>query len=546
MNIKQQLINAIQIDGLTLEHPDVEDFGDFSTNIALQQKGGRPLAEKIAHNIQALPLVKSVEVAGPGFINISLQIDALISEVKRVITTGDDYGKQIVGTGKTVVVDYSAPNIAKRFGIGHLRSTIIGQALYNLYNYLGYTTIGDNHLGDWGTQFGKLLYMIDTEQVTDFTVDNLERLYVEFHALAHDNPKLEEEGRKWFKRLEDGDARARELWEQCIAVSMREFDEIYSLLGVSIDFAYGESFYEDKMQRIIDDARSKQLAISSDGALVLEVLRQKAPLMLLKSDGATTYATRDLATIQFRMETWNPSIMIYEVGNEQSLHFEQVFEAAKLLGYLPTEVKAVHTKHGLYLNPDGKKFSTRKGDTVKLREVLNEAVEKAKQLGSGDEKTAQAVGIGAIKYFDLSHNVQSDIIFDWDKIMALDGNSGPYLQYTHARIHSVIEKSGLDIVALQDTVGNFESLTPEEMKLLRYVYRFGEAVEEAAVRFSPNLLTNYLYELASRYNAFYNQHSILSAANSEVKNFRLVLSAAVGQVIRNGLRILGITALEQM
>ena len=531
-----------------LEHPEVENHGDYSSNIALILKGGRPLAEKIAAVITPDEIIEKTEVAGPGFVNIWLQKSYLVKELQRVLKENDGYGRSDDGKGKRVIIDYSAPNIAKRFGIGHLRSTIIGQAIYNLHRYLGYEVIGDNHLGDWGTQFGKLLYMIDREKPGELSIGLLEELYVRFHAQAAENNGMEEEARKWFRRLEEGEAHARELWEKCVEVSMGEFERIYKLLEVEIDIAYGESFYEQKMIEVIEEARQKGIARESQGAWVIETPAIKTPLMLVKSDGGTTYATRDLATLKFRRDKWQPKKIVYEVGGEQTLHFQQVFAAARLLGYAEKETELVHTRHGLYLSAGGKKFSTRKGDSIKLEEVLEEAIERARKLGNTDQ--AAVVGIGAVKYFDLMHQVQSDIVFDWEKIMNLEGNSGPYIQYTFARTQSVMGK-----------VQNFSynelslyegQLHPEEEMIIRWVYKFSEVVEESASRYAPNLLANFLYELAQRYNTFYNKHSILTpqggteAELQRIRLFRLLLTEATGQVLKNGLNLLGIQAPERM
>ncbi len=504
---------------IKIEHPEVEEHGDYSTNIALELKGGRALAEKIA--VQIGSEYFDVSVAGSGFINFKLKPQYLVEQLSKIHI--DQMGK-----GKTVVVEYSSPNIAKPFGIGHLRSTIIGQALYNLYQALGYTVIGDNHLGDWGTQFGKLLFMINKTKTDDFSIEELEKLYVEFHL----HPEWEEEGRRWFKKLEDKNTETRRIWQKCVDVSMVEFDRIYKLLDVKIDNAYGESFYEDLMPQIIADAEN--MSKKSEGALIIEIPNEEAPLMLLKSDGGTTYATRDLATVKFRKQKWDPDLVIYEVGAEQTLHFRQVFAAAKLLTYVTNVNSLIHTKHGLYLDTDGKKFATRMGKTIKLEEVLNEAIDRAKKLGNSEIETAKAVGIGAIKYFELSHSIQSDIVFDWEKVMALEGNSGPYLQYTYARTQSVLKKA-------QDSGLKVQSdLNDEELAILRWIYRYGELVEEAAVRYAPNLLCNFLYELAQRYNTFYNKHTILG------NDFRLALTQAVGSVLKSGLNLLGIAVLEHM
>jgi arginyl-tRNA synthetase len=549
--VKQLILEALRGAGrddvteemIRLEHPEVGEYGDYATNAALLLKGGRELAEKIVDGLKKSSLISKAEVAGPGFVNISINIDTLINNVEQVLTQGCDYGKSFGGKDKRVIIDYSAPNIAKAFGIGHLRSTIIGQALHNIFEYSGYEAIGDNHLGDWGTQFGKLLFMIDREKTKELTVAGLEEMYVEFHKEAESQPQMEEEARKWFKKLEDGDEQARTLWKRCVEVSTSEFNRIYELLDVKIDETFGESFYESKMRDVIEDAWKAGVAKESDGALIIEIPGMEVPLMLLKSDGGTTYATRDLATIKFRIEKWHPEIIIYEVGVEQALHFEQVFAAARILGYADKEVKLVHTRHGMYLGPDGKKFKTREGKTVKLEGILDEAIERAKKLGNTE--AAKDVGIGAIKYFDLKHTVTSDIVFEWEKMFALTGNSGPYLQYTFARTQSVLGKAKEAGVNL-DIEAKIETPNAEEAAILKWLYRFPETVEEAMERYAPNLICNFLFDLSQKFNTFYNQHSILSADNQSEKNFRLALTAAVGQIVKNGLTLLGIAAPEKM
>ncbi len=539
---------------VNLEFPENSEFGDYSSNVALttfenaKWKTPREYAEEIksrlVSSVKLVQFIQKIEVAGPGFINFWLKTDVLISNLMQIEEEKEKYGNSEIGKGKTVIVDYSSPNIAKPFGIGHLRSTVIGQALYNFYKFLGYEVIGDNHLGDWGTQFGKLLYMITSTKTTDFSIENLEKLYVEFHVMAKEDESLEQKAREWFKKLEDNDPEARTIWKQCINVSLNEFKRIYDLLEVKIDNAYGESFYEEEMRQMMDDPEiKKHLSKGEDGAIIVDLTKEgiKTPLMFLKSDSATTYATRDLATIEFRVKKWHPDIIVYEVGAEQSLHFQQLFASARLLDLVSESVELIHTRHGLYLAPDGKKFSTRKGKTIKLDEVLNEAIDRAKKLGSTDAKTAKQVGIGAIKYFDLMHSVQSNVVFDWEKIMNMEGNSGPYLQYTVARCNSVIQKAS----SIQDTVlyADNSNLNSEELSVLRILNQFSEVVVSAAKNYSPNLLCNYLYDLASKYNAFYNKNRVIGSDN---ENFRLKLTSATGQVLKNGLKLLGIQSPERM
>ncbi len=559
---------------IKIDVPTEQSFGDYSTNavmqafgtvkndmpgsrsrkLAVRARNPREYAEKLVEilmkDADLIEVVEKIDIAGPGFLNFWIKRDALIAVLQLVQSQKEKYGTSKIGEGKTVVVDYSAPNIAKPFGIGHLRSTIIGQAIYNLYNALGYSVIGDNHLGDWGTQFGKLIYMIKKENVEDFDIDTLEELYVRFHTLSHEpqNTKQMEEGaREWFKKLEDGDTEAKAIWQKCVDISLNEFQRIYDILGVTIDNALGESFYSEEMKKMLEDKSVMQwTSKGEDKSTIIDLthLGIKTPLMFLKSDGATTYATRDLATLKYRIQKWQPERIIYEVGAEQGLHFEQVFAAAREMQIVPNDVILYHTKHGLYLDTDGKKFSTRKGKTIKLEDVLEEAIDRAKKLGNTDSEVAKKVGIGAIKYFDLMHSVQNNVVFDWDKILNMEGNSGPYLQYTYARAQSVLNKSQIPMSNIKLGMGNLQ-IEPEELSVLRMLSRFNEAIEDAASTYSPHLVANYLYELAQKFNTFYNKHRILEAEDRS-RDFRIALTEATGTVLQNGLHLLGIETPEKM
>lgn len=558
---------AVKLEQINIEHPADLSHGDYSSNISLKLKIDNlppfDLATKIVNAVRKLGLpdwLGKIEVVVPGFINIWLSEEYLGSQVKEVLKQKDKFGENNVGEGKTVVIDYSSPNIAKPFGIGHLRSTIIGQSLYNLYQALGWKTIGDNHLGDWGTQFGKMMVALklwNKKPIKSLTIKDLEKLYVKFHKEAEMDPNLEEQGRSWFKKLEDKDKEAVKMWKDCIEISLKEFNRIYDLLGVKIDYAYGESFYEDKLVEVIAEAKKKGVSKPSEGAWIIDFSPLKIPpALILKSDGATTYTTRDLACIKYREYRWHPDLYIYEVGSEQKLYFQQTFLAAEKLGYAKAE-QFVHTAHGLIRWPHGK-MSTRQGDTIHLEDILNEAIKRAEKIIQKSEtsrgmplkeqkEVAKKVGIGAIKYFDLSHQLQTDIIFDWDKMFVLEGNSGPYLQYVYARCQSVLNKSheprykdtSLNKEDVKVRPLRIEGFNPEEMILMRTIYKFPEVIIKAAQSFSPNLICNYLFDLAQKYNNLYNQHSILQS-DKAVREMRLGLTAATAQIIKNGLNLLGI------
>lgn len=576
---KDQIIKMVEeTSGSTdfnLEFPENAAFGDFSCNVALilakrEGKNPRELAESIKSKLvksdQLAQIVDRIEVAGPGFINFWLTRSVLVNELEKIQKEGEKYGSTQSGKGKLAIVEYSSPNIAKPFGVGHLRSTVIGDAIANLYEATGWKVMRDNHLGDWGTQFGKMIYAIktwgneDAIEQAENPVDELVKLYVKFHEESKKDESLEDSARLWFKKLEDGDSEARRLWQKCVDWSWIEFNRVYSAMGIKFNPEFnsgrglGESFFETRMPAVIKELNEKHLLkTGEDGAKLVFFAKDKyPPLMILKKDGTTLYATRDLATDTYRKEKYNPDLIINEVGSEQSLYFQQLFEIERILGWYK-EGQRVHVGHGLYLT-EGKKMSTRAGKTVKLDDVFNEAIERAKKLQKDDAKPASAeadsianasarqVGIGAIKYYDLSHHPDTNINFDWDSMFALEGNSGPYLQYTVARTNSVLAKSKTYVQGTTLYVV-YSNLNDEELTVLRSLIKFSEVIETAAKTYSPNLLCNYLYDLASKFNSFYNADKIIGSKNQE---FRIMLTVGTGQVLKNGLKLLGIMAPERM
>ncbi len=547
--IRKILIEVTGIEEVDVEFSSNEHFGDYSTNISLRDKSLLP--EEIANKINEMKLDFTAEVVGK-FINFRIKNDLLVNNLIHIDDEKENYGKSNFGNGKLAIVEYSSPNIAKPFGVGHLRSTVIGDAMANLMESLGYKVMRDNHLGDWGTQFGKVICAIkkwgNEEEIekSDSPVDELVRLYVKYHDVSKIDPKLDDEARAWFKKLEDGDTETKRLWQKCVDWSWVEFEKIYNMLGIKFDDSFnngrglGESFFESRMAGVINELNEKKLLkVGDDGAKLVFFADEKyPPLMILKKDGTTLYSTRDLATDKYRLEKYNPEIVINEVGSEQSLYFKQLYEIEKILGWYK-EGQRVHVGHGLYMM-EGKKMSTRAGKTVKLDEVLTEAIERARKLGNTEDETAKQVGIGAIKYFDLSHQPMTNINFDWDTMFSMDGNSSPYIQYTIARINSVLLKG-----QTSKKINSFEvlNLSDEEISVLRKLAQFQEIIVTAGKTYSPNILCNYLYDLASKFNTLYNKHKIVG---SETEEFRLLLSKSTAQVLKNGLKLLGIQSPERM
>jgi len=564
MSIKDQLESAVakvlkfNEQGIRFEPAPAHTGADFASSIALslakkEQKNPEELAnqmkEMLEKNEQVKTMVERIEVAKGGFLNLYLSHAQLQKELQAIFEQKSQYGAQDIGNNKMIVLEYSSPNIAKRFNVGHLRSTVIGQALYNLYEFLGYHVVGENHLGDWGTQFGMVIAQVAGKNLDASTldVDFLEKLYVEFNQEMAVDPELRDQAKFWFKKLEEGDLAAREIWAAVRETALKEFEKIYNLLDVHIDNAHGEAFYEDKMPAVIEELEKKGLIRESEGARIVEVGEEMPPAIIIKSDGATTYLLRDLATGRYRIDTWHPNAVIYEVGADQILHFRQVFKIFELLGW-KSDILFKHVVHGLIRFKEGK-MSTRQGKTVKLEEVLGEAIKRARDIieysetGRGldskeKEEVAKAVGIGAINYFDLSHHPSSDIIFDWEKLFMLDGNSAPYLQYTNARIQSILAKA-----VSHPVINDSEALQEAEAKVARALIHFPDIVQTSALQYSPNLSANFLFDLAQTYNHFYASNRVLG---SEREQLRLALSQAVAHVLKNGLGILGIQAPERM
>ena len=535
----------------TIEHPTQTEYGDFATNIALviakkQSINSYELATKIVHKITAKKhkILEKVEVAGPGFINFFLSKKYFVDSIADIQKKGETYGSLQVGKGKTIIVEFSSPNIAKPFTIGHLRSTIIGDAVARILTFSGYSVLRDNHLGDWGTQFGKQIVALKkwgsdadlkkAENPVKYLVD----LYVQFHTEAEKDPTLEDEARAWFLKLEQGDKEARKIWKECVDWSMVQFNKLYEMLDVKFDMMLGESFFEDKMGPVLDELQKKGLAKESQGALLVFFPNDKyPPLMVKKKDGATLYATRDLATDRYRIQTWGKDIIIInEVGAEQRLYFKQIYETEEMLGYLKKSQR-IHIGHGMMRFKEGK-MSTRKGNTIWLEDVLAEAVKRASAF---NPKVAKEVGIGALKYNDLKREYSKDVMFVWDDVLNLKGNSGPYLQYTYARAQSVLRKAGEQKLTAETptSLRNIEITTVE-----RLLCEFPEVVERSAREYAPHHICTYVFALGQAFNTYYATNQIIQAG--ELTGYRLLLTQAVSQVMKNSLTLLGIQTPEKM
>lgn len=473
--------------------------------------------------------------------------------IESVNNAGAKYGESSEGEGKTIVIDYSSPNIAKPFHVGHLRSTVIGSALYNIFEKLGYKCVGINHLGDWGTQFGKLIeaYKLwgSKEAVEEKGISELTRIYVKFHEEAEKDDSLNDRARAWFVKMQDGDEEAISLWKWFYDISIKEFERVYEKLGVKFDYYTGESFYNDKMDAVVKELKAKNLLVESNGAMIVDLEDAKMPpCLILRTDGGTLYATRDITAALYRKKTYDFDKCIYVTAIDQNLHFAQWFKVIEKMGY-DWSKDLVHVPFGLVSLEDGK-LSTRKGKVVLMEDLLNEAVKKT--TGIIDEKNpdlpnkeevAKQVGIGAVIFDDLYNGRIKDIVFSWDRMLNFDGETGPYVQYTHARACSVLKKAGYD-----KKVENidYSVLTDDAAAdVCKTIALFNDKIKEAANRYEPSVIARYLVDVAQSFNKFYHDNIIL-ADDENVKNARLALVDAVRTVIKSGLAILGIDAPEQM
>jgi arginyl-tRNA synthetase len=620
-------------------------FGDYQANIAmpLAKRLGKPprdVAAEIVSRLELGPMCHPPEIAGPGFINLKLRDDWLIEQLEAAWSAGERLGIAPADPPRTIVIDYSSPNVAKPMHVGHIRSTVIGGALRRTLTFIGHKVIGDNHIGDWGTQFGMIIYgykhFVDTVALEREPVVELTRLYklvnglVEYHELVAEtipasqdriaelkqrvaelkalpapvdkksasksakelrtaetkvaeveeslaesrakvtaieaDPVLSELAREHADigrqvlletaKLHAGNPENRQLWERFLPPCLAELNKTYDRLGVKFDYSLGESFYHDKLEHVVESLQKKQIARESNGAMCVFLEGHETPFIVRKQDGAFLYSTSDLATIEYRVNEWHPDTIVYVVDHRQSLHFEQLFATAKLWGF--DNVQLVHVNFGTVLGEDGKPFKTRAGVAVALMDLLDEAVERAykivsdnddsrsEPLLSGDERreVAERVGIGAIKYADLSHNRENDYVFSYDKMLAMTGNTAAYMQYSYARVRSIFAKA--DVAASDFTNAKILLTTPTERALAISILQFAEALDRVVDDYRPNHLSAYLYELATRYSEFFENCPVLRAETTELRASRFKLCDLTARTLKLGLGLLGIEVVERM
>ena len=550
-------------------------FGDYQLNaaMALGKKLGkkpRELAEAIAEHLRSEDFVESAEVAGPGFVNLRLSDRFLEEFLSKMLEDRERDFIPEASAPETIVVDFSGPNIAKQMHVGHLRSTIIGDAIARVLEFRGHRVIRDNHLGDWGTQFGLLIVgMREYGERSALEADpivELERVYKAASARAKEDEAFAEAARLELKKLQDGDEENRALWAEFVDVTRKTIDEIYALLGVRFDLYLGESAYHDALEGVVSDLVSRGIAREDAGANVVfwgeqsgeipaKLKKQKEPFLVQKSDGAFLYSTTDIATVNYRKDELGADRALYVVDHRQALHFEQVFALMKLLG---AEIELAHIGFGTVLGGDGKPLRTRDatGAALTLRSLLDEAIERAReriregidegriQIAEDEvEALARSVGVGAVKYADLSNHRLTDYRFDLDRMVSFTGNSGPYLQYVHARSMSIFRRAGVQEDALK---GPIILGAPEEGKLARRLVRFGDVLAKVEEAYLPHLIAEHLFELSSEFNAFYQACKVIDAENDAMRESRLALVALTARQVRRGLSLLGIEAVSKM
>ena len=527
-----------------------------------RRQNPRALAGSVLEHLLVEDLCETVELAGPGFINFRIRPQAVATELTAALE-GKHLFFRKTQQPRTVVIDFSSPNVAKPMHVGHIRSTILGDSLARVLRLLGHHVITDNHIGDWGTQFGKLLVgwkqQLNRDVLQADPLAELDRLYKTIHAASEADPAVLDAARAELVKLQEGDEENLAAWRQMIELSRHQFDAIYGRLGVTFDHTLGESFYNPRLKEIVRQLTERGIAQPSEGAMVVffedDPALKAHPALIQKSDGAANYATTDLATLEYRLQTWHPGEIVYVTDSRQQLHFQQLFATFRRW-HPETDVRLAHVWFGTILGEDGKPFRTRSGEVIRLSDLLDEAEQRAFTLVTEknpdmDEAQrrdiARVVGLGAIKYADLLPNRQSDYVFSWDKMLALNGNTAPYLQYAYARIRSIFRRyeAAGEPARPDDSPPRVHLDGPEELQLAKQLLNFGLVLESVAEEYRPNYLCNYLYDLAGLYARFYEACPVLKA-DEPTRSSRLALCELVGRVIRQGLDALGIETLEAM
>lgn len=545
-----QVLEAVEV-------PPNSDMGDYAYpcfRLAKEFKKAPPaIAAELADKLKKPDFINEIKVTG-AYINFFTNKDVYVKTVlSDVIAKGTDFGKSDMGKGKTVVLDFSSPNIAKPFHVGHLRSTVIGHALYNIFNKLGYTSVSVNHLGDWGTQFGKLIVAYKNwgskDAIEKDGIGELMRIYVLFHDEAEKTPSLDDEARAWFVKMQEGDTEALTLWKWFYDISMKEFDRVYDMLGVKFDSYAGESFYNDKMDAVVQELKDKNLLTESEGAMIVDLEEEKMPpCLIIRTDGGTLYATRDITAAIYRKKTYDFDKCLILTALDQNLHFAQFFKVIDKMGY-DWAKDLYHVPFGLVSLESGK-LSTRKGNVVLMEQLLNEAIsETAKIIEEKNpdlpnkEEVAKKVGIGAVIFNDLYNNRIKDVVFSWSRMLNFDGETGPYVQYTHARACSVLKKAEIDSI---DSNIDYTLLTDSaSVEVCKLLEAYPDKIKDAAKKYEPYIITRHLVDISQAFNKFYHDNPILTS-DEATKKARLAIVYAIKTVLQSGLAILGIEAPEQM
>lgn len=545
------------IEGL-IEIPPKPEMGDFAFpcfQLAKVLKKAPNIISKELKDKLHNKYFEKIENLGP-YVNFFVDKKIFTEYVlEEILLKGDSYGSSDMGKGKNVVVEYSSPNIAKPFHVGHLFSTSVGNALYKMMDFQGYNCTRINHLGDWGTQFGKLIAAYNRwcneEELNRDPIKELLRIYVKFHEEAEKDPSLNEEGRMYFKKLENGSEEEINLWKKFKDLSLREFKKVYDLLKVDFDSYAGESFYTDKMDAVVEEIDKKGLLVESNGAKVVLLDEYNIPPCIVrKSDGTTIYATRDLAAAIYRKKTYDFYKSIYVVGLDQSLHFKQVFTTLKLMGKDWAD-SCKHVGFGL-VRFANKKLSTRKGDVIFLEELLNKSIERTLEIINEKnpnlehkEEAAKKIGIGAVIFTYLKNNREKDIVFDWNEMLSFEGETGPYVQYSYARGKSILRKSQ-ESTMNENEIDYSKLASKEEFELVKVLGNFNKSIINAINRLEPFVVTRYVIDVAKAFNKFYNAHSIMNAVDETTKKARLSLVKCTCQVLKSGLGLIGIEVVEKM